>query len=226
MPAVIASTWALRALPTMAKARLSTLEGVLDRQPHLELGQPGVGQVELERLVALGRKLERDRVDERAFLARLVRVVAVELGLGLDLLGAEVVDAAEELVDVGLLVVDPGLEGDDRHVVGRVVDPGLGVGAGRALGRRRIGGRGRADHHDLGLEVAQAEALDVGEAAVGVDLELGRDQGRGGDHALADLLRGVGQPGRDLEGLAERGGRLGRLDGVDPLRAARGLSPV
>ncbi len=47
------------------------LEGVLDRQPHLELGQPGVGHVELERLVALGRKLERDRVDQRPLAAGL-----------------------------------------------------------------------------------------------------------------------------------------------------------
>ena len=45
---------------------------VLHGQAHLEGYEPGVGQVELERLVALRRDLKRDRVDERALLALLL----------------------------------------------------------------------------------------------------------------------------------------------------------
>ena len=151
-------------------------------------------------------------------------VVPAELGLGLDRLGAVVVDAAEDLVEVGLLLIPPGLEGEDRHVVrGGLAPcsrrPAASVSAAVGEWRRR-----RADHDDLGLEVAQAEPLDVGEAAVGVDLQLGRDDRRG-DDPLADLLRGVGQPGGDLERLAERGRRLARRDRVDPLRSSR-RSPV
>ncbi len=70
----------------------------------------------------------------------LVGVEPEELGLGLDVLGAEVVDPAEDLVDVGLLVVPAGLEGEDRDVVrGRpsALASALGLGV---VGRRRAAG--------------------------------------------------------------------------------------
>src|SRR5208337_2512260 len=100
-----------------------------------------VGDIELERLVALGRKLERNRIDQLALAAGLVGGMAIELGLGLHPLGAEVVDPAEELIDVGLLVIDPSLKGDDGHVVRGILNLGLGVRRARRFGgkRRRVG---------------------------------------------------------------------------------------
>ncbi len=95
--------------------------------------------------------------------------MAVKLGLGGDLFGAVVVHAAKELVDLGLVFIAPGLECQDRDVVGRVAGLGLAVGGGGARGRGANTAEGRVRSPHLGLEVAQAEALDVGEAAVGVD---------------------------------------------------------
>ena len=203
------------------------LQGVLHREPDFELGQPAVGDIELERLVALGRKLKCDRVNQLALAAGLVGGMAKELGFSVHPLGTEVVDPAEELVDVGLLVIEPGLKGDDGHVVGRDREPWpwRPSGSTRRHGRRRVGAGRRADHHELRLEVPQAEALDVGEAAVGVDEHFGRDERGRGHHPLADLLGRIGQPGGHLQRLAERRGRLGGRDGIDPLQQG-GLSPV
>ena len=88
-----------------------------------------------------------------------------------------VVDAPEDLVEIGLLLIPPGLKRQDRHIVrgSLCLDPvprlrfrlGFdGVGVGWDWG---------TDHDHLGLEVPQAEPLDVGEPAVGIDLQPGRD---------------------------------------------------
>ena len=92
------------------------VECILLRQAHLVGGQAVVGQVELERLIALGGELECDRVDECPLVTRLVGRVSEKLGLGGDLGGAIVVDAAKELVDLGLVFVAPGLECQNRDV--------------------------------------------------------------------------------------------------------------
>ena len=85
--------------------------------------------------------------------------------------------------------------------------------------------RRRADHHHLGLEIAETETLDVGEAAVGVDKKLGSDDRRR-DHALADLLGRVGQARRHLQTVAQRRARLRRLDRVDPARERPAIARV
>ena len=103
----------------------------------------------------------------------------------------------------------------------RVLPSAAAVPSARGRIRRRCG----PDHDDLGLEIAQAEALDVGEAAVGVDEELGRDDRRR-DHPLADLLRRIRQPGGHLQALAQRGRRLRRLDRVDPLQESAAVAGV
>ena len=108
-PAVTASTCALRVVPATVKAWLSTVERVGHRQPHLEWGKARIGQVEFERLVGLGRDLERDRIDEPGFLSLLAGREPVKLGFGGDLGFAEVVHPAKELIDVRLVFIAAGL---------------------------------------------------------------------------------------------------------------------
>ena len=191
------------------------IRAVVQRQavPHvdadLQLGRAPLGQVELERLVGPRVDRQADGVDQPGRVRRLQRVAPIELRLGGDGLAPVVVDAAEHLVQVGLVVGPTGLKGDDRHVVrGDLAGPGDGLGRG-------------ADDDDLGLDVAQAEARDVGEAAVGEDVQLRRDD-VGGDHALRELqsievLRGQRQPGDDLQGVQQRGRPLRRADPRQPL---------
>ena len=115
------------------------LECVLDRQAHLVGGQAVVGQVELERLVALGASLSAIASTSVPSSPGLSAAWRIELGFGGDLFGAVVVHAAEELVDLGLVFVAPGLECQDRDVVRRVSRPDFAVGRrARSVGRRRI----------------------------------------------------------------------------------------
>ena len=73
--------------------------------------------------------------------------------------------------------------------------------------------------------LTQAETLDVGEAPVRVNEQLGSDDRRG-DDPLADLLGWIGEPRRDLKPVAQRGASLRRLDRIDPLRKRPAIARV
>ncbi len=95
-------------------------ERVLDGQANLIGRQARVLQLKFERLITLRRDLKRDRIDQRSFVSGLIDRVAINLRFGRDLFGAKVMDSAEKLVDLGLILVPAGLEREDRHVVARV----------------------------------------------------------------------------------------------------------
>ena len=132
--------------------------------------------------------LERDRIDELAGLAGLIAGEPEEFGLGLDRLGAIVVNPSEHLIQLRFLIIAARLQGEYRDVIARRFrSRRLRRGGGRCHGRAWCWRARGSDHHDFGFEIAKTKPIHIGEAAIGVNVQFRSDDRRRHD-PLADLL--------------------------------------